>query len=268
MTTQSGNSTKRPRWLRLLHKVRLGRHFSEGARRLWLFLAEREWSQGDLAREIATAKDGRGDYSALVNRWLYGGRRPSLEHALLLKKIAGIDPSLWTELSAEPFTPPAAQGPSGAEGLTIDRPDPPPDDSAPDETGREQNSKAVDGGDISSPALDGNVGHSLRAVEDKMLPARTGPVYVRTGVRLKVPEGVLIRLIALASTIRRGILVPEVGIDSGDTGELLVACFNFTANAIRIEAGARLAQIVCFPVITPPLAFVEELPQMGREEDS
>lgn len=101
-----------PAWSRLLHRTRLGKKFSEGARRLWLLLAERQWSPMDLANAITAASEPKkANRSALVSRWLYGERRPGLEYALLIQRLFGIDPALWRESPAEPFTPPGRVDP-------------------------------------------------------------------------------------------------------------------------------------------------------------
>lgn len=54
----------------MTRKLLLGRHFSEGARRLWLIMRWRAWSQKDLAEAL-------GKHSSVINRWLYGEQSPA-----------------------------------------------------------------------------------------------------------------------------------------------------------------------------------------------
>lgn len=79
----------------------LGTHFSEGSRRLWSAMKERGWKQTDLARALGKKNTG------IVNRWLYGDRRPDRNSALLLQKTLGIEVTLWDAEPSEPFTVPS-----------------------------------------------------------------------------------------------------------------------------------------------------------------
>jgi hypothetical protein len=99
---------------RLHHKTCLGKHFSEGSRRLWLLLEERGWHQGNLAADVLAARSPgapvrTGVTTSVVNRWLYGDRAPDRASALLLQERYGLDPKLWDQAPQEPFTPPAAR---------------------------------------------------------------------------------------------------------------------------------------------------------------
>lgn len=88
-------------------KKLLGRHFSEGARRLWLTLRKRAWSQKDLAAALGKHNSG------LVNRWLYGDRVPNRESALLIYRVLRIPPALWGQHPSRPFTLPTVQATRG-----------------------------------------------------------------------------------------------------------------------------------------------------------
>jgi hypothetical protein len=99
-----------PIWSQRLRRKKLGPRFSEGARHLWLFLKEHQWPPEALALEIAKATGKTYNLSGLVNRWLYGDRKPSRLYANVLKKVAGILTDLWDQPSTdEKFVPPAAQ---------------------------------------------------------------------------------------------------------------------------------------------------------------
>jgi transcriptional regulator with XRE-family HTH domain len=93
---------------RTLTRESLGRHFNEGARLLWLALRERDWNQSVAERQLGVSP-------GLVNRWLYGERRPGLEHALLIERALGIPASGWHREPALAFEPPAAAAAAGTE---------------------------------------------------------------------------------------------------------------------------------------------------------
>jgi transcriptional regulator with XRE-family HTH domain len=84
----------------MTRKKLLGRHFSEGARRLWLIMRWRAWSQKELAEAL-------GKHTSVINRWLYGERSPDRESALLIHKVLGIAPIAWDQHPAQPFTLPS-----------------------------------------------------------------------------------------------------------------------------------------------------------------
>jgi len=96
-------------------KTWLGKHFSEGSRRLWLLLKERGWDQTDLAADVLAARSQadpsipKRPSTSVVNRWLYGDRAPDRASSLLLQERYGLDPKLWDQAPEEPFTPPAAR---------------------------------------------------------------------------------------------------------------------------------------------------------------
>jgi dUTP pyrophosphatase len=121
---------------------------------------------------------------------------------------------------------------------------------------------------LSAPALEGDVGYDLRASQDVTVPGNDpgGPVYVPTGVRVKAPAGTWLQIAARSSTVRRGLIVGGGVIDNAFTGELFVPCFNLTGHNIEIKAGDRVAQLICYPAITPKIAVVEQLPTTGRGE--
>ena len=84
-----------------IYRTELGRHFSEGARQLWLRALEHKpypWTQADLMRAVDSA-DG------VVGRWLYGDHRPSPPFAKLLEELDDIriDRDLWFVPPQEPF---------------------------------------------------------------------------------------------------------------------------------------------------------------------
>jgi len=79
----------------------LGPKFSEGARQLWLLMADGS-TPADLARRL-------GADSGQCSRLLYGDRAPGLKLAGVIQEKLGIDIPLWNMPPLELFVPPAAQ---------------------------------------------------------------------------------------------------------------------------------------------------------------
>lgn len=83
-------------------RTKLGDHFSEGARLLWLAMESRGWSQGQVAKAIE-AKSG------VVPRWLFGDTKPSWDWAVILRDTFEIPLEAWTLPPTQEFIPPAAR---------------------------------------------------------------------------------------------------------------------------------------------------------------
>jgi len=92
---------------RIHTRVRLGEYFSEGARQLWLSMSCQQLNQIDVAKMLAKMR-GRALHRGVVNRLLYGERRPGLELALDLQEVFGIVATSWVEEPRGEFTAPAA----------------------------------------------------------------------------------------------------------------------------------------------------------------
>lgn len=91
------------------HRQSLGDHFSEGARVLWVSMGREKLSQEGLRRRLNEHRDAdRPMARGVINRWLYGDRKPDGEGRGMLFKSLGIDPSLWECEPRKPFAPPKA----------------------------------------------------------------------------------------------------------------------------------------------------------------
>jgi dUTP pyrophosphatase len=115
----------------------------------------------------------------------------------------------------------------------------------------------------------GDAGLDLRAAE----PAKVGPgerAMIPTGLAVAIPDGhagLVLPRSGLAS--KQGLtLANSPGlIDAGYRGEVIVAVVNLDREqAVTIEAGDRIAQlvVVALPSVTP--SFVDELPDSTRGE--
>lgn len=94
---------------RMTRKKLLGRHFSEGARRLWLIMRWRAWSQKELAEAL-------GKHTSVINRWLYGEHVPDLGSALLIHRVLGVPPPTWAQHPDRPFILPVILQSLGGAG--------------------------------------------------------------------------------------------------------------------------------------------------------
>ena len=115
----------------------------------------------------------------------------------------------------------------------------------------------------------GDAGLDLRAAE----PAKVGPgerAMIPTGLAVAIPDGhagLVLPRSGLAS--KQGLTLPNAPglIDAGYRGEVVVAVVNLDRDqAVTIEAGDRIAQlvVVALPQVAP--AFVDELPDSQRGE--
>ncbi|MBA3690635.1 MAG: dUTP diphosphatase [Actinobacteria bacterium] len=129
--------------------------------------------------------------------------------------------------------------------------------------------KLREGVELPAAAHPGDAGLDLRAAE----PASVAPgarTMIPTGLAVAIPDGhagLVLPRSGLAS--KRGLtLANSPGlIDAGYRGEVIVAVVNLDREqAVVIEAGDRIAQlvVVAIPAVSP--AFVEELPGSRRGE--
>ncbi|MDH3471330.1 MAG: dUTP diphosphatase [Acidimicrobiia bacterium] len=113
---------------------------------------------------------------------------------------------------------------------------------------------------------DGDGGVDLHAREDVSIEPGEWKM-VSTGVAVAIPHG-FVGLVAPRSGLaaRHGISVvngPGV-VDSGYRGELTVILINHGPEAVAIERGERVAQLVVVPVEQQNFVEVEELPDTSR----
>lgn len=117
-----------------------------------------------------------------------------------------------------------------------------------------------------SPARPGDAGVDLRSTESVTI--EPGKRYlVPTGLAVAIPEGYagfVQPRSGMAINLGLGILNSPGLIDSGYRGELKVIAINLGSDALRIERGDRIAQLVILPV--PPFTYeeVEQLPGSER----
>jgi dUTP diphosphatase len=122
--------------------------------------------------------------------------------------------------------------------------------------------------EVAHPGED--LGYDLFALEAVELWARAA-VRVRTGIAVEArhPEtgtglGLLVR--DRSSMAARGVAVTGGVIDAGYRGEIQILLTNLTGEAIRLEAGDKIAQMIPVPVLTGQVSVVADLADSNRAE--
>ena len=120
--------------------------------------------------------------------------------------------------------------------------------------------------EVAHPGED--LGYDVFALEAVELWARAS-VRVKTGIAVEArhPEtgaglGLLVR--DRSSMAAKGVAVTGGVIDAGYRGEIQILLTNLTDEAIRLNAGDKIAQMIPIPVLTGPVSQVEELADSTR----
>jgi dUTP pyrophosphatase len=122
--------------------------------------------------------------------------------------------------------------------------------------------------EVAHPGED--LGYDVFALEATELWARQS-VRVRTGIAVEArhPEtgaglGLLVR--DRSSMASRGVAVTGGVIDAGYRGEIQILLTNLTDEAIRLNAGDKIAQMIPIPVLTGSVQQVDALGDSTRAE--
>lgn len=89
---------------------------------------------------------------------------------------------------------------------------------------------------------------------------------IDTGVHVLIPEGYVGLLTSKSGLMRDKGIVSTGTIDAGYTGSIKAVLFNRTGRIVEIEAGKKITQLVVFPIVTPELETVDELPETDRAD--
>ena len=118
-------------------------------------------------------------------------------------------------------------------------------------------------------ATDGSAGLDLRAcVEAPLILAAGSAELIPTGLAIHVQDPGLAALILPRSGLghKHGIVLGNlVGlIDSDYQGQLMVSCWNRSAQPFTVNPGERIAQLVVVPVVQVQLQIVEDFAASAR----
>lgn len=121
---------------------------------------------------------------------------------------------------------------------------------------------------IRRPAKLGDVGYDLCASEDRVIQGFHHG-YIKTGVRICLPQGVWARIVGRSSTFRnKRLVVVESTIDNGYTGELTIPVYNTADCHVIIQKGDRIAQLTLHEIVLRQMEMVQELPTTERGTDA
>ena len=126
------------------------------------------------------------------------------------------------------------------------------------------------GRDWPLPAIQtaGSAGMDLRACLDapfSLAPNQTEMISTGLAIHIADPGYAAVILARSGQAMRGLVMGNQIGlIDSDYQGELRVLCWNRSGEAIRIEPGERIAQLVVLPVVVPQFSLVEEFAPSGR----
>jgi dUTP pyrophosphatase len=122
--------------------------------------------------------------------------------------------------------------------------------------------------EVAHPGED--LGYDVFALEAVELWARAS-LRVKTGISVEArhPEtgaglGLLVR--DRSSMASKGIAVTGGVIDAGYRGEIQILLTNLTDEAVRLNAGDKIAQMIPVPVLTGQVSVVESLGDSNRAE--
>jgi len=118
-------------------------------------------------------------------------------------------------------------------------------------------------------ATDGSAGLDLRAcVQAPLILAAGSAELIPTGLAIHVQDPGLAALILPRSGLghKHGIVLGNlVGlIDSDYQGQLMVSCWNRSAQPFTVNPGERIAQLVVVPVVQVQLQIVEDFTASAR----
>ena len=93
--------------------------------------------------------------------------------------------------------------------------------------------------------------------------------FIHTGIALEIPDGLVGLVYARSGMACKKGVAPanKVGvIDSDYRGEIMVALFNHSKNALTVSKGERIAQLVLTPYITADFIETDSLKESVRGE--
>lgn len=109
-----------------------------------------------------------------------------------------------------------------------------------------------------------SAGLDLYAVEGMNIPAHAR-ASVHTGLAVSIPQGFYGRVAPRSGlAVKHGLDVLAGVIDSDYRGEIICALINHGDEAIRIDAGMRVAQLIIEAIATPEPVWSEDLSETER----
>lgn len=108
-------------------------------------------------------------------------------------------------------------------------------------------------------------GLDLYSIEDVTLEATGGRAAVRTGLAVAIPRGFYGRIAPRSGlAVNYGLDVLAGVIDSDYRGEIVCALVNHGREALTIDAGQRVAQLILEAIIAPEPVWADALDETTR----
>ncbi len=108
-----------------------------------------------------------------------------------------------------------------------------------------------------------DAGLDLYSRQDITIPAGGSAVF-DTGVHVSLPDGTVGMLKSKSGlNVKQGILCEGV-IDAGYTGPIVAKLYNHGIEAVHVEVGMKIVQLVILPVLAPELEQVDSLEDTER----
>ncbi len=117
---------------------------------------------------------------------------------------------------------------------------------------------------VPTRATNGSAAFDLYACVDERIYRAQGPVKLRTGVAVRIPESHVGLIVGRSGMTMDGLNVLTGVIDSDFTGELGVMAKTRWRDGHSLAAGQRIAQLLIVPIATPDIEVVDELPATER----
>lgn len=117
---------------------------------------------------------------------------------------------------------------------------------------------------LPSKSSSGAAGFDLYSVDTKPIPVNKSTI-IRTGIQIKLPRNTYGRIAPRSSLAYNFQLDVFAGvIDRDYTGEIQVIMFNFGNNLYNVNAGDRIAQLICEKISYPNIKLTTSLPETER----
>ncbi|XP_015784687.1 probable deoxyuridine 5'-triphosphate nucleotidohydrolase [Tetranychus urticae] len=107
-------------------------------------------------------------------------------------------------------------------------------------------------------ATSGSVGFDIKSFEHLILPVGK-TVIVKTGIKVKPPEGTYVRIASRSGLASQGIIVHGGVIDPDYTGEIKIILHNCSDRHFIINKDMKIAQLIVEKAEFPELIEVEHI---------
>lgn len=116
---------------------------------------------------------------------------------------------------------------------------------------------------LPSRANPDDAGLDLYACHDIEIKPGDG-FMIKTNISIQLPRHHVGLICDRSSMGRDGLKVHGGVVDAGYTGEIMVVLWNHSKNTFKKERGAKIAQLLIMPILTPAVVVTDTLSQSDR----